>query len=137
VHHVARKVPIEELGVERTGDEREYHHRGQQPQQAQPGPSVAGDHVEPGRVRPELRVPEAPGQLVEQPGHDSANDRSVLRSSMDSIPTLNRTRSSVIPSSARRSGGTLAWVITAGWFTRLSTPPSDSASVNSSVRSQK
>ena len=47
-----------------------------------------------------------------------------------STPTLSRTRLSLIPSSARRCSGTLAWVMIAGWLIRLSTPPSDSARPN-------
>ena len=40
-----------------------------------------------------------------------------------------------MPSSARRGAGIEAWVITAGWLTRLSTPPSDSARVSVGVES--
>src|SRR5690606_3857670 len=132
--------------------ERQPHHRGehaadapdvddrrhQQPEHAQPRLPVAHHDVEPARQGPELRVAEARRQVAPEGTHAaSAPSRSARRSATSSIPTLRRTRLSVIPSSARRSGGTLAWVITAGWFTRLSTPPRDSASVNSSVRSQK
>ncbi len=54
-----------------------------------------------------------------------------------STPTLSRTSASLMPSCSRRATGIEACVITAGWLTRLSTPPSDSARVNSSVFSQK
>ena len=41
----------------------------------------------------------------------------------------------VSPIAARRSGGTDAWVIPAGWLISDSTPPSDSASANTRTRS--
>src|SRR5690606_19247688 len=67
----------------------------------------------------------------------SACSRSRRRSPTSSMPTLRRTSESLMPRRARRSTGTEAWVITAGWLSRLSTPPSDSARVNSFVRAQK
>ena len=42
---------------------------------------------------------------------------------MSSIPTEIRTRPSVMPMAARRSGGTEAWVIVAGCEISVSTPP--------------
>ena len=50
---------------------------------------------------------------------------------MSSMPAEMRTRPSVMPMAARRSGGTDAWVIVAGWEMRLSTPPRLSASASS------
>ena len=52
-----------------------------------------------------------------------------------SMPTDSRTMLSVRPICARRSIGTLACVIDAGWQTRLSTPPRLSASANTLNRS--
>ena len=52
-----------------------------------------------------------------------------------STPHDSRTSPSVMPSAARRSGGTEACVIDAGWLIRLSTPPSDSASEKTRTRS--
>ena len=49
------------------------------------------------------------------------------RSSAFSMPTETRMKPSAMPSAARVSGGTLAWVMMAGCSMRLSTPPSDSA----------
>lgn len=46
--------------------------------------------------------------------YEKALSRSAIRSSASSIPTLKRTRSSVIPNSARFSAGMEAWVIKAG-----------------------
>src|SRR5712691_25115 len=60
--------------------------------------------------------------------HANAWPRSAMRSPMSSTPHESRSRSSLNPSAARRSGGTDAWVMDAGWLIRLSTPPSDSAS---------
>jgi hypothetical protein len=54
---------------------------------------------------------------------------SRTRSSACSMPTDRRTSESGIPACARASGLMDACVIVAGCATRLSTPPSDSASV--------
>src|SRR6266516_2616771 len=51
------------------------------------------------------------------------------------MPTERRTRLSVRPMRRRMSGGTLACVIDAGCPIKLSTPPSDSASAKTLVRS--
>ncbi len=50
------------------------------------------------------------------------------------MPTDTRMNPSSMPSEARVSGGTLAWVMMAGCSMRLSTPPSDSASAK--IRSE-
>src|SRR5690606_10269881 len=132
-----------------------HHRRRDQPEDAEARLARAHDDVQPARQGPERReaeglarcAPERAGHAVTaRPGadrafqhafaHDSAASRSARRSASDSIPTLSRTRSSPMPRRARFSAGTLAWVMTAGWLTRLSTPPSDSARVNSCVRSQ-
>src|SRR6266566_159229 len=68
-----------------------------------------------------------------QPAAASACSKSAIKSSTSSIPTDSRTRLSVSPIARRISGGTLAWVIDAGCPTRLSTPPSDSASAKMRV----
>ena len=49
------------------------------------------------------------------------------------MPTLSRTRSA---GTSRSVPATLAWVIRPGCSIRLSTPPSDSPSVNTWARSQ-
>jgi hypothetical protein len=43
------------------------------------------------------------------------------------MPTAIRSSPSVIPNRRRSSGGTLEWVMVAGWATRVSTPPRLSA----------
>src|SRR6266550_2999419 len=70
----------------------------------------------------------APAAADDQNLHPTACSRSAIRSPTSSTPHDRRRRSSRSPSSARRSGGTDACVIDAGWLIRLSTPPSDSAS---------
>ena len=57
----------------------------------------------------------------------SAASRSVTRSAGSSMPTESRIRPSETPARFRVSGSIEEWVIVAGWATRLSTPPSDSA----------
>src|SRR5690606_8741910 len=136
MHQIGSHVPMEQLRVKGACYKREQHYRCQQPQQSQSRSTVTRDNIEPTGVRPELGIPQTLAELAEQSTHSSAFSRSTLRSSIDSTPTLNLTSSSPSPSSRLRSTGTLACVITAGWFTRLSTPPSDSARVNSFVRSQ-
>src|SRR5205814_4175341 len=59
--------------------------------------------------------------------HAKACSRSAIRSPTSSTPQESRSRSSLRPRAARRSGGTEACVIDAGWLIRLSTPPRDSA----------
>ena len=80
------------------------------------------------------------GQRVEaelfEDGHareSSAARRSATRSSAASMPTDSRTRSAGTSSGEPAAE---AWVIDAGCSISDSTPPSDSASVNSRVRSQ-
>ena len=51
------------------------------------------------------------------------------------MPAEIRTRPSPRPSAARRSGGTEAWVIDAGWPMSDSTPPRLSASAKIRTRS--
>src|SRR3954454_6040130 len=63
----------------------------------------------------------------------SACSRSASRSSTSSMPTDSRTRSAGTSSG---DPAALAWVIRPGCSISDSTPPSDSASVNSRVRSQ-
>src|SRR5690554_229278 len=111
---VGRKLAIKQSGVKRSCHEGKYHDRCQQPDQPQPGATIAGNNIQPTGIRPEFRSPEALGKLVEQTAHANAHSRSALRSTTLSTPTLNRTSSSPNPSCLRLSGGTLAWVITAG-----------------------
>ena len=59
------------------------------------------------------------------------------RSSTSSMPAEMRTRPSVMPMAARRSGGTEACVIVAGCEIRLSTPPRLSASASRRTRLRK
>src|SRR5690606_2596374 len=126
-----------------------------QPQHAETGLARPHQDIQPAGKRPELGVsktfaklaPEFVGGLRSRGSghehcvlpfaHDRALSRSACRSATASTPTLSRTRLSVTPSAALRSAGTDAWVMIAGWLTRLSTPPSDSASANNFVRSQK
>ena len=63
-----------------------------------------------------------------------ACSRSASRSPTSSTPQESRTRPSLSPRAARRSGGTDACVIPAGWLISDSTPPSDSASANTRTR---
>ena len=58
-------------------------------------------------------------------------------SSIASIPTDSRINPSVIPIFCRTSGGMDAWVIDAGWHTRLSTPPRLSASATNCREAKK
>ena len=67
----------------------------------------------------------------------SACARSPMRSSSSSRPTESRSRLSLMPAAARASTLIVAWVMLAGWAIRLSTPPSDSASVKIRVASTK
>src|SRR5690606_4499924 len=106
------------------------------PHQVQDQPAVGGE-TEVGRERVEETRRREPGPDGMPGAHRSASSRSRRRSPTSSMPTLRRTSESLMPRRARRSGGTEAWVITAGWLSRLSTPPSDSARVNSRVREQK
>src|SRR5438105_1216199 len=71
-----------------------------------------------------------PAATDDQYLHANACSRSAIRSPTSSTPHERRSRSSRRPSAARRSAGTEACVIDAGWLIRLSTPPSDSASEN-------
>src|SRR5450830_1792324 len=94
-----------------------------------PGISGSGNQFKTGIIAAQL-----PGESVLPPAaaddqhfHANACSRSARRSPMSSTPHESRSRSSRKPSAARRSGGTEAWVMEAGWLIRLSTPPSDSA----------
>ena len=62
---------------------------------------------------------------------------SASKSAISSTPTLSLTKSSVIPTSSRLSSGMDAWVINAGWLANDSTPPRDSANVNTFSFSKK
>ena len=64
----------------------------------------------------------------------SACLRSSMRSAGSSMPTEMRTRLSVSPIAARRSFGTEACVIAAGWLISVSTPPRLSASAINRTR---
>src|SRR2546423_152257 len=70
----------------------------------------------------------APAAADDQNFHPNACSRSAIRSPTSPPPHDGGGRPSRSPSPARRSGGTEACVIDAGWLIRLSTPPSDSAS---------
>src|SRR5699024_7278950 len=52
--------------------------------------------------------------------------RSATRSWAGSMPTDSRSSPSPAPATSRASGDIDAWVMVAGWATRLSVPPSDS-----------
>ena len=56
--------------------------------------------------------------------------KSEIRSSASSIPTLSLIKESTTPEASLSILGMEAWVIEAGWPARLSTPPRDSARVN-------
>src|SRR5690606_37839555 len=113
-----------------------HDHRRHQPENPEAGLTAAHHDVEPAGERPEFRVAQAGGKIVQQrtagcalhrmpdpvgrayrlQAHVSAASRSRRRSSSASTPTLRRTRSSAIPIRARFSAGTDACVITAGWL---------------------
>src|SRR5471030_2872657 len=61
----------------------------------------------------------------------NACSRSAIKSSLSSRPTETLSRLSEIPAALRASGAMPAWVMVAVWEIRLSTPPRDSARVNS------
>src|SRR5690606_19386897 len=67
----------------------------------------------------------------------SACSKSAIRSSGSSIPIETRTRLSVMPRAALRSGGTDRWVIAAGWLARVSVPPRLTASLAIFIESRK
>src|SRR5205085_5752615 len=89
------------------------------------------DPVHPGSIRRDELEQLLVG-VKEQVDHEatrsSACARSSFRSSMSSMPAEMRTRPSVMPMAARRSAGTEACVMVAGWEMSVSTPPRLSAS---------
>ena len=62
--------------------------------------------------------------------YPNARFKSLIKSSLSSIPTLNLINESTTPVFSRSSFGMLACVILAGCPAKDSTPPKDSASVN-------
>src|SRR5450759_1893776 len=63
--------------------------------------------------------------------------KSAIRSASASRPIESRIRLSMMPAAHRASAPMLEWVMVDGCATRLSTPPSDSASVKTSTASTK
>src|SRR5262249_365978 len=132
-----RVQPAVHRGGQRAGREQQRI-AGQKRREDEPGlgkDDRKQDAVDPGAVGVN-ELDEVLVEVEDEIDHASACLMSSMRSCGSSIPAEMRTMLSVRPMAWRRSGGTDACVMEAGWQMSVSTPPRLSASAISSTRLQ-
>jgi hypothetical protein len=128
---IALRTPRSQQRVGRAGEARKASHAPEvstetsDPRERAVGDDAAGRNPHPGAVR-EVGITILSGAPAHYLGL-IARSRSVMRSSLSSMPTERRRRPSATPLASRCSRGMAAWVMVAGCVIRDSTPPRDSA----------